>query len=138
MKLRHAVLLPCVLAGLVLTTGCFWMLLGAGAGAAGTAYHMGRQKSNEDVSLPVAYEACQQALRTLRIQVREKNSDALVARISALTADNKEVKIELKKISDSTTEMVIYLLPLPDKDRTLAIYDQIKLDIDAAKRRSTP
>src|SRR5437016_826169 len=89
MHIRSKYLLPLLMIAAGTLAGCSWILLGAGAGAAGAAYSMGALRATKDVSLRAAYDAGLRAVEELRLEVQEKRADELTATIQAQTADRK-------------------------------------------------
>ncbi len=89
----------------VLTAGCAVALLGAGAGAAATAYVMGEQTRTYEGDYAEAVRASTEALGALKIPVAGKAADELKTVISARRPDGTPVEVEVVRIAEKQTEV---------------------------------
>lgn len=87
----------------VLTTGCAVALLGAGAGAAATAYVMGEQTRTYGAGYAQAVRASTEALEALKIPVTGKAGDELKTVITARRPDKTPVEIDIVRIDEKQT-----------------------------------
>ncbi|HEX3034438.1 MAG TPA: DUF3568 family protein [Thermodesulfobacteriota bacterium] len=113
---------------LLLNTGCAAVLLGgaAAAGAGTILYVKGESQSTDDVSIDKAWRATILAVDDLGFVVTSKEKDAVSARLTALTADNKEVKITLNRKADKVTQIAIRVGTLGDESLSRLILDKIR------------
>jgi len=112
---------------LALTSGCFLFVVGAaaGGGAAGYAWVNGEVKITEGSSLNQTWDASLAAMKDLEFSVTEKSKDALSGYVTAQTADNKNIKINLKYISNTSTEIRIRVGTFGDEDLSRIILNKI-------------
>jgi len=99
---------------------------GAAAGAGSLAYVKGELKSTEEVSLNRAWKAAQMAMDDLEFQITHKGKDAFDAELSASGVGGKKIKVALKKISDTRTEIRIRVGTFGDKSLSQQILEKIK------------
>ena len=112
---------------LALTNGCFLFVVGAaaGAGAAGYAWVDGELKVTEASSLSQTWDASLATMKDLEFSVTTKAKDALSGNLTAQTADNKTVKIDLKYISNTSTEVRIRVGTFGDENLSRIILNKI-------------
>lgn len=89
----------------VLTTGCAVALLGAGAGAAATAYVVGASTRTYEGGYAEAVRASTEALGALKIPVAGKAGDELKTVITARRTDGTPVEVEIVRIDEKQTEI---------------------------------
>lgn len=113
---------------LLLNTGCAAVLLGgaAAAGAGTILYVKGELQSTDDVSIDKAWRATILAVDDLGFVVTSKEKDAVSASLTALTADNKEVKITLNRKADKVTQIAIRVGTFGDESLSRLILDKIR------------
>ena len=131
MNYKQSILLPLILGlSLLLNNGCPAIFVGAAAGGAagaGTvAYIGGELKSIEEVSLSRAWNATQQAMDDMKFHIADKGKDAFDAELSATGANGKQIKVALKKISNTRTEIRIRIGTFGDKSLSQQILETIK------------
>jgi hypothetical protein len=124
-KLAKPLIVTTLLATMMLSTGC-WFLLGAAGGAAGAKVLGSRASALEAVSLPRLHDASISALKDLKLVIIEDAEDGMVGRITAMTADDKEVKVRLDRISPETTEVTVSVGVMGDKTRAQHILTTIR------------
>ena len=105
--------------------GC-WMFAGAAGGAGAMAYLRGDLTTTEQVTLDSAWSATQKALKSLEFKVVSQEKDALKATAKATMADNKQVEVKLKKLTDDTTEIAIHVGLLGDEEQSKLILAEIR------------
>ena len=91
---------------------------GAAAGGASVAYVKGELKQ--------AWQATQKAMDDLGFHITSRAKDAFDAELAASGARDKEVKIILKKISDTRTEMKIRVGMFGDQSLSAQILEAIR------------
>ena len=124
-------LFPLILAlSLVINSGCPAVFVGAAAGGAvgaGTvAYIGGELKSTEAVSLNRAWKASQMAMGDLGFKITDKDKDAFDAELRASGAGRKKIRIALKRISDTSTEIKIRIGTFGDESLSRQILEKIE------------
>src|SRR5882762_9575263 len=91
-----------VLASLIaFASGCALFAVGA----AGYAYAKGELKSTEPAPLDRTWDATVAAVKELQFPIVEQSKDALEARMVATNAEDKDIRIKLKKVADNSTEL---------------------------------
>ena len=106
--------------------GCAYLLVGGGA-AAGAVYYTGRAKETLDASLEDCHAAGRQTLRDLELPLQVDRADALTARLESRFADEKPVRIDMKKVGESLTEVTVRVgLVAEAGERAMDILSRIK------------
>lgn len=130
MRSLHRLVLV-VAAGTLLSTaltGC--LIAAAGAAGAGTyAYVTGKLTATLDAPLQRAHSAGVKAVESLKFAGTSQQVDAFNGVVTALAADGSEVKIDLKRLTDKSTEVQIRVGTFGDKSRSVAIYEEIKMHL---------
>jgi hypothetical protein len=126
-RLQLIALLCCFLIGL---SACSrkWVAIGAAAAAvgAGTYYYIkGDLRRNYEAPMDKTWDATVKALEALKINVESKQHDALTGVINGKLADGKSLSVNLKRISESTTEVGVRIGTFGDRERSEAIHDKI-------------
>ncbi len=111
--------------GLLMNSGCAF-LVGGAAGAGTVSYLKGELKSDEEVSLDRLWSATQTAIEDMGFTVKTKEKDSLSAKLAALTADNKNIDITLKRKGDNLTEIAIRVGRFGNESVSLHILEEIK------------
>lgn len=110
-------------------TGCLAAAAVGGAAAAGAgtvAYIKGELKATEEATLDKTWEATVAAIDELEFIVINKIKDEVSAQLEAKTADNKTVKIELKRVTENLTDISIRVGTFGDE--TLSRYILSKIE----------
>ena len=112
---------------LALTNGCFLFVVGAaaGAGAAGYAWVDGEIKATEAASLNQTWDASLAAMKDLEFPVTDQAKDALQGDLTARNANNTNIKIKLKYISNTSTEIRIRVGTFGDESLSRIILNKI-------------
>ena len=112
----------------LLNHGC--VAAAVGVGAAGTiAYVRGDLEAVESHSLDRVYEATVKALDELELNVISKSKDALSATINARDAQDKKIKIMLKKTAEQTTKISVRIGTFGDETKSRLIYQKINYNL---------
>lgn len=113
---------------LTLASGCALFVVGAVAagGVAGYAWVNGEIKATESVSLNQTWEATLAAMGDLQFPVTAKAKDALEGSVTAQNAKNTTIKIDLKYVSNTSTEIRIRVGAFGDEALSRVILDKIK------------
>jgi hypothetical protein len=109
-------------------SGCLLFVAGAaaGAGAVGYAYVNGEVESTEAASLSRTWDASLAAMQDMQYTVTSKAKDALEGNLTARNANNTEIKIKLKYVSNTATEVHIRVGKIGDETLSRAILDKIR------------
>ena len=129
MKTKSLLTNVCLAGALALTAGCVAVAVGAAVGAAGVAgyaYVKGELKGTEAASLDRTWAAAQAALKDLQYSVVSQRKDAQQAELDARTAKDTKVTVQLKGLSDTTTEVRIRVGTFGDKTLSMNILEKIK------------
>lgn len=131
--IKQAALLVLMLAtGPLILTGCLAAAAvggGAVAGAGTIAYIKGELKATEGHSLDETWAATVKAVEELQFIVINKVKDAVSAEYKCVTADNKTVVIELKRIADNLTEIKIRVDTFGDEALSRYILNKIQSNL---------
>jgi hypothetical protein len=111
---------------IVMSIGCPAVIVGGAAGGGTIAYIKGELKSTEGVSLNRAWKATRIAMRDLEFLTEEMEKDAFDARLSARGAGGKNIKIALKKLSPTLTEIGIRVGLFGNESLSRQILEKIK------------
>jgi len=111
---------------LPMLAGCGAVVAGAAAGAGAVAYVRGELKATEEGSLDEALNATEGAVADLGLTMTGQEGDALSAKLTARTAEDKRIEINLKKISETLTEIRIRVDIFGDEDLSRIIHNKIK------------
>jgi len=127
MKKTKLLMMALIASLLALGSGCALFVVGAaaGAGAAGYAWVDGEIKTTEGSSLNQTWDASLAAMKDLQFTVTDKSKDALSGYLTAQTADNKTIKINLKYISNTSTEIRIRVGTFGDESLSRIILNKI-------------
>jgi hypothetical protein len=119
-----------LLIGCILTTltGCAVALLGvgAGAGAAGATYVMGKMEDEVDAPVPRVQRATVAALKSLELPVDKERGDKLGAELESETADQKKVWVSINSLTSSRSKITIRVGLLGDEVRSRQILQAIR------------
>lgn len=110
----------------LLTTGCVALMVGAGAGAAGTVYVMGKLQERVEASVPKVQKATIAGLQDLNLPIQKNEGDKLSAQIESRTADEKTISIKINFVTESLSELTIRVGLTGDEQRSREILRAIK------------
>ena len=125
-KCKSLLLISLLGASLLVNNGCPALFIGGAAGAGTIAYVGGELKSTQEVSLNRAWKATQIAMRDLEFNITDKGKDVFDAEVMASGAAGKKIKVALKKISDTRTEIRIRIGTFGDQSLSLQILERNK------------
>jgi hypothetical protein len=129
MKKQKLMILVLLAACPFILTGCLAAAAVGGAAAAGAgtvAYIKGELKATEEATLNKTWEATVAAIDELQFLVVNKIKDNVSAEIEAKTADNKTVKIQLKRVTDNLTDISIRIGTFGDESLSRYILSKIE------------
>jgi hypothetical protein len=131
-KYQKLTLVLLLLASPVVLTGCLAAAAvggGAVAGAGTIAWMQGELKSTEGYPFAKVWAATVKAIEQLDFMVVNKVSDAISGKIDSVTADNKKVKIQVKRVGDNITEIKIRVDTFGDETLSRYILNKIQSNI---------
>jgi hypothetical protein len=102
---------------------------GVAAGAGTVAYIKGELKATEAYNVLTVWKATVQAVDQMHLVVTDKYSDATAGKLEAMTADNKKVRISLKRQGDKITEITIRVGTFGDEELSRFILSKIKKNL---------
>ena len=125
--LKSVALLGCLLIGL---SGCSrqMLILGGAAAAAGAgtyAYIKGDLKRTYESPMARAWNATVKAVEEMKLTIESKQHDAFSGIIKGKMADGKRLEINLKRLSESTTEIGIRIGTFGDRQKSETIHEKI-------------
>lgn len=129
MKTQKLLIVLLLAASPFILTGCLAAAAVGGAAAAGAgtvAYIKGELKATEEATLEKTWEATVGAVDELEFLVINKVKDAVSAELEAKTADNKTIKIELKRVSENLTDISIRVGTFGDESLSRYILSKIE------------
>jgi len=109
-------------------SGCVLFVAGAvaGAGVAGYAWVNGEIKTTVSASLNQSWQASLAALNDLQFPVSSKSKDALEGELTAQNAKDTTIKVSLKYISNTSTEIRIRVGTFGDEALSRTILEKIR------------
>ena len=110
----------------LLTTGCVALMVGAGAGAAGTVYVLGKLEERVQDSVPKVHKAAVAGLQDLNLPILKDVGDKLSAQIESKTADEKTIWVNVNFVSEKLSEVSIRVGLTGDEQRSREILRAIK------------
>jgi hypothetical protein len=134
MKRKHKrlLLILLLLASPAVLTGCLAAAAiggGAVAGAGTVAWIQGELKSTEGYPFAKVWAATVKSIDQLEFIVVNKVSDEISGEIDSVTADNKKVKIVVKRVGDNITEIKIRVDTFGDETLSRYILNKIQSNI---------
>jgi len=124
---------PALIAMVLATQGCALFLIGAGAGAAaGTISYVGNElRATHDTTVDRAWSAANYAMKSMEYTILpgESPKDASGGTLTGRNAKGQEVKIQVLRQTDKTTEIRIRVGVFDtaaNKAAAQALYDKLK------------
>jgi hypothetical protein len=96
-----------VTSGLLLTTGCIALVVGAGAGASTFAYFEGQLSRTYEASYDKTYEVCKGILTDLKQPILEEKTDGIQTTIKSQRADETPMTVKVRIIDPDWTEVSV-------------------------------
>jgi hypothetical protein len=123
---RLILLMSSVMIGLLSTTGCAALLLGAAAGAGGAVYMQGKLEEELLQPVPTVHQATVRALEDLQLSVVENKADQLTARLESHLADERRISIRLQALDKGKTLLSIRVGLIGDEAQSRRILEAVK------------
>jgi Protein of unknown function (DUF3568) len=118
-----------VLSVVALNSGCVVAAAGAAAGAGTVAWVEGKLVVTVDSGYDNAVRATDTTIAQLQFLKLSDDRDALTATLTARTAEDKKVIIDLKREGDHLTKLEIRVGDFGDKPLEQAIFDRIRTNL---------
>jgi len=109
-----------------LATGCVALVVGTGAGAAGTVYIMGKLEEQVEASVPQVQKAAVAGLKDLDLPIQKNKGDKLSAQIESETADEQTIWVKVNFVTESLSELTIRVGLTGDEQQSREILRAIK------------
>lgn len=104
--------------------------IGGDAAAAGTAiYSLGELKSIEQASIDRTWQAAQKAVHDLEYTVTSREKNAVAANLISRGAGDKKIEINLKRLSEESTEVRIRVGTFGDESLSRLVLRRIKKNL---------
>jgi hypothetical protein len=96
-----------VISGLLLTTGCIALVVGAGAGAGAFAYFEGQLSRTYEAKYDKTYEVCKSILKDLKQPILEEKTDGIQTTIKSQRTDETPMTVKVRIIDPDWTEVSV-------------------------------
>ncbi len=96
-----------VISGLLLTTGCIALVVGAGAGAGTFAYFDGQLSRTYEAKYDKTYEVCKSILKDLKQPILEEKTDGIQTTIKSQRSDATPMTVKVRIIDPDWTEVSV-------------------------------
>ena len=118
----------CVVLAMIVvnSAGCFWLLVGAAAGAGGIIWVKGKLQQELNVSLDEAHAASLKALKKLELPVIIDRKDKLTAKIESEFADGARVWIDIDSLSAKSSRIEVRVGTIGDEKRSREVLEEIQ------------
>ena len=110
-----------------LNSGC--LLLAAGAGAGTVAYVRGELTASLGNELGAVAKATGRAVEQLKFAKISEREDALSAKFTTRTAQDKKIEIELTKVGEKLTKVQIRVGGFGDETVAMSVLEKIKANL---------
>ncbi len=112
----------------LLSTGCALAVLatGAGLGVGTYAWYKGELKRTYPATYDAVWIAANDSLHSLEMSVVGENRDALKGTIMAKRANGSDVRVDVKYLTESTTEVAIRVGLIGDRPVSTRIHETIQ------------
>jgi len=112
----------------VSSSGCIALLLGAAAGAGGFAYVKGVLEKNYTIPADELKIAAVRGIRSLDMEIYEEG-DRLFTKIRSSFADGKALKVDVKALTEKTSQLRIRVGVVGDVSRSEMILNAIEKNL---------
>jgi hypothetical protein len=126
MQTARTIALVLALGLFTITSGGCLAVAAAGAAGAGVAYMMGDLKATVDASPTQVVRAAEGALDEMGITVVSSSGDDLEGTVTARTARDRRVRIDVKRETPTTSGVSIRIGTFGDEALSREIYDQLR------------
>lgn len=105
--------------------GCFALLAGGAAGAGTAVWLSGKLTQKVDASYEKTIDAARSALKSMQLEVLSEKKAKDVAQIKSRYTDGKEIWIDIRPISGSSTKVEVRVGAVSDKEAAEEILKKI-------------
>jgi hypothetical protein len=101
------ILIFLLLSSYFIMLGCAALIAGTGAGAGAYTYVNGELRTSYQATFAETNQACVAVLKTLEMEITEKTSDSIKAKIKARQTDGTPITIKIAMRAPETTEVSV-------------------------------
>ena len=105
--------------------GCVALLAGAAGGAGTAAWLSGKLSQDVNASYERTIGAAKAALKSLKFEIAKETRDQGVTQIKSYYTDSKDIWIDIRPISESSTKVEVRVGMMSDKDAADKIMKRI-------------
>ena len=125
-KLRQSFLLCCLLFTVLTSSGCFALLLGGAAGAAGVVYIQGVLEKNFDSSLKDTHAATLKALKSEGIFIKTDELNVANSEIKGEFADGEKIQVNIEALTEKSSKVKVRVGVFGDEAKSNALMSAIE------------
>ena len=125
-KLRQTFLLLSLSFTVLTSSGCFALLLGGAAGAAGVVYIQGVLEKNFDSSLKDAHEATLKALKSEGIFIKTDELNVANSEVKGEFADGEKIQVNIEALTEKSSKVKVRVGVFGDEAKSNAIMSAIE------------
>ena len=108
------------------SSGCFWLVVGAAAGAGTYAWVKGELTKNYNVSADRLHTAAIKGLKKIGTPIREDIHDRLSAKIASEFSDGAGISIKIEAVTEKAAKITVRIGALGDKTRSEMVLNAIE------------
>lgn len=105
--------------------GCWLIVAGAAGGSGTAAWLSGKLSQRVNASYDRTINAVKSALKSLKMEVSKESKSKSVTQIKSIYSDGREIWIDIRPISESTTKVEVRVGVLGDKTASDKILKEI-------------
>ena len=113
----------------IMSSGCFWLAVGAAAGAGGYAWVRGQLVKDYNISAERLYNAAVKGLKDLGTPIMEDTHDRLSAKVTTEFSDGEAVVINIAAVTEKAAKLKIRVGVFGNKTRSEMILSHIEKHI---------
>jgi TolA-binding protein len=125
-RLRLSWLILSLMVGLLSSSGCAALVVGAAAGAGGAVYVMGKLQEEVTHPVPTVHQAAVKGLQDLQLPILENKADQLTARLESHLADDRRIWMNLEAVDKERTLLTIRVGLMGDEAQSRRILEAVK------------
>ena len=126
LKLRQSVLLACLAVTVATSSGCFALLLGAAAGAAGVVYVKGDLEKNFDEDMERLHKATVAGLKSMDIFILSETVNQHDITVVGEYEGGEKVNVAIKALTEKTSKVRLRVGVIGDEAKSLEIMNAIE------------
>lgn len=109
-------------------------IVAGGAAAGGTIWYKGELKDVMSGTVPQIHKAAIQAVKNLKFEIKNENSDELRGEIEAEMSDGTKIKISSRSKDKNITEIRVRVGIMGDKQVSQRIVDETRNNLTSGKK----